>query len=178
MFAEAGMCWSMVNGSFPNALVNAVPVVMSVHIDGRGGELRLTSFCQRQAKGFPAWLTWMVWAVSALLTVHSFPAAVKVVEAVVLLVDDHDVPDLAQRIGAACARREHRPSGCKHERGDDQDSSRACDDERLRPLSGVCNLGRASIQRHAYTSWPAQSEFRRRSLAPYTNRSALGWRHV
>ena len=44
VFAHAGMYWSIVNGLLPNALVKVAPVVMSVQVEGSGGEARLTSF--------------------------------------------------------------------------------------------------------------------------------------
>ena len=51
---------SIEKGALVNALENDVPVVVSVHVAGSGGDVRLTSFCLRQLNGVPAWLTWIV----------------------------------------------------------------------------------------------------------------------
>ena len=67
VFAQAGMYWSIVKGAFANALVKVVAVVLSVQVEGSGGDVRLTSFCRRQANGVPAWFTWTVWTGSAAL---------------------------------------------------------------------------------------------------------------
>src|SRR5690349_15674158 len=64
--SDGAMSESIRNGAFGNALENAVDVVLSVHVEVSGGDVRLTSFCIRQVKGAPAWLRWMVWAGSAL----------------------------------------------------------------------------------------------------------------
>jgi hypothetical protein len=59
------MSGSIANGLFVNALVNVVPVVVSVHDAASGGDVRLTSSCFRHVKTPPAWLTCFVWAASA-----------------------------------------------------------------------------------------------------------------
>ena len=88
---------SIVNGALRKWLWNGVAVVVSVHVAGSGGDVRLTSFCSRHVYGVPAWLTCVVCAaIGAAQPVDALPAAVEVVEAVVLLVDDDDALDRAQ----------------------------------------------------------------------------------
>src|SRR5215831_3175241 len=69
VFAVGGMYVSIWNGAFVKWLVNAppvLPVVESLHSALSGGEVRFTSSCLRQEYAFPAWLTCVVCAASAL----------------------------------------------------------------------------------------------------------------
>ena len=69
VFAVGGMKSSIWNGAFVNALVNGPPVVPAVeseHVAASGGLVRFTSSCLRQVYAFPAWLTCVVCAASAL----------------------------------------------------------------------------------------------------------------
>src|SRR6266516_760638 len=62
--AVAGMNLSIVKNVFVNAL--AMLCAESVHVALSGGDVRLTSFCNRQEYAAPAWSTCVVCAVSAL----------------------------------------------------------------------------------------------------------------
>ena len=64
--AVTGIYASIWNGAFGKWLANIVPAVASKQSAGNGGEVRLKSFCSRQAYGAPACPTWTVWFKSAL----------------------------------------------------------------------------------------------------------------
>src|SRR4029453_8452419 len=113
----------MVNGRLRKWLENGVAVVVSVQRTDRGGEGRLTSFWSRHAEGVPAWLTWGGGAPGGVAqAVDALPHAVQVVEAVVLLVDHHDVVDPLEAVRAgATGAVGGRPA---HRRQDDQRQQR------------------------------------------------------
>ena len=121
---------SIANGLLAKWLVEAVGRCRWQVVAGCGGLVRLTSFCSRQEYGVPSCATWVCCAAVAsraavdALAVDAAPAAVEVVEGVVLLVDHHEVleaagqarrraagagllraaaPRLAGRGGGACA---------------------------------------------------------------------------
>jgi hypothetical protein len=63
--SDGAMKSSIRNGLFVKWLSNGVAVVVSLHVGLSGGVARFASFCNRQVKGVPAWLTWVVCAGSA-----------------------------------------------------------------------------------------------------------------
>ena len=65
---------------------------MPLQVTGSGGEVRLTSFCGRHGRTAAVRRDLARAAVASAEPVDALPAAEQVVEAVVLLVDHHDVP--------------------------------------------------------------------------------------
>src|SRR5882672_11459815 len=71
VLSVVAMTSSILNGRFLNALWNGVAPVLSTHVDGCGGDVRLTSFCNKQV--YAVWSSWRTCVVRSAIGVGETP---------------------------------------------------------------------------------------------------------